>query len=416
MSTTRNLTDTPTQRPAVAHEPDSGAGWLVVLSAFIAGFVVFGVMYSFGVFFTPMEAEFHSSRTGTSVFFAITGMLFYFFGSITGRLSDRFGPQRIITAGAVIMGAGLTLTAAAPRMWIGYLAYGVGAGVGASCAYVPTLALVGGWFTSRRTTALGLAAAGTGCGTLLMPPLAALLIQAHGWRTTYALFGAGSFVLLLLCASFARPSPLVPAGHTTSLRSVVWSRPFALLYASWVLATTGLVTSMVFLPPFALAIGASPVAASALISIIGGMSVLGRGGIGFISQKVGSVRLYKLSVLVMAASYLLWLPFTGYGWLVAFAATLGFGYGLRIALTPVVLIEFFGFKNLGAVLGAFFTASSISALCGPLVAALIIDQTGDYRFGVSFALVMGVLGFIAVAPLRQRMLPAAVEGLSSSPD
>jgi MFS family permease len=401
-----------TRRHAVAYEPDSGRGWLAVLSAFIAGFVVFGVMYSFGVFFTPMEAEFHASRTGTSVFFAITGLLFYFFGSITGRLSDRFGPQPIVAAGAVIMGAGLALTAAAPRMWIGYLAYGAGAGIGASCAYIPTLALVGGWFTRHRTTALGVAAAGTGCGTLLMPPVAAVLIQAHGWRTTYALFGAGSFVLLLLCARFARPSPFVRVGQTTSLRAVVWSRPFALLYASWVLATTGLVTSMVFLPPFALATGASPVAASALISIIGGMSVLGRGGIGFISRKVGSVPLYKLSVLVMAASYLLWLPFTGYGWLVAFAATLGFGYGLRIALTPVVLIELFGLGNLGAVLGAFFTASSISSLCGPLMAGLIIDQTGSYQLGVAFALVMGVLGFIAVAPLRQGMLPAVFDEAS----
>lgn len=407
MSFSTRFTCSMTQHHIVAHTQDSGVGWLVVLSAFIAGFVVFGVMYSFGVFFTPMAVEFRASRTATSVFFAITGLLFYFFGSITGRLSDRFGPQCIVAAGAVIMGAGLTLTAAAPRMWIGYLTYGAGAGIGASCAYVPTLALVGGWFTRHRTTALGLAAAGTGCGTLLMPPVAAVLIQAYGWRTTYIVFGAGSFVLLLLCARFARSSPPAQVRQTTSLRSVVWSRPFVLLYASWVLATTGLVTSMVFLPSFALATGASPVAASALISIIGGMSVLGRGGIGFFSQRVGSVRLYKLSVLVMASSYLLWLPFTGYGWLVAFAATLGFGYGLRIALTPVVLIELFGLGNFGAVLGAFFTASSISAVCGPLVAGLIIDQNGSYQLGIAFALVMGVLGVIAVAPLEQRMPSAS---------
>ena len=144
------------QHHTVADAPDSLAGWLAALSAFIAGFVVFGVMYSFGVFFTPMEAEFDASRTATSVFFAITGTLFYFFGSITGRLSDRFGPRRIVTAGAVIMGAGLMLTALAPRMWIGYLTYGVGAGIGASCVYIPTLALVGGWFIRHRTTALGL--------------------------------------------------------------------------------------------------------------------------------------------------------------------------------------------------------------------------------------------------------------------
>jgi len=213
-----------TRHHTVTHEPDSAAGWLAVLSAFIAGFVVFGVMYSFGVFFTPMAAEFHASRTATSVFFAITGMLFYFFGSITGRLSDRFGPRLIISSGAVIMGAGLALTAAAPQMWIGYLTYGAGAGIGASCAYIPTLALVGGWFTRHRTTALGLAAAGTGCGTLLMPPLAAVLIQMHGWRTTYALFGLGSFVLLLLCAGLARRPPHAHASQTTKLWHVVRSR------------------------------------------------------------------------------------------------------------------------------------------------------------------------------------------------
>jgi MFS family permease len=383
-----------------AGKPDSLEGWLVALSAFIAGFVVFGVMYSFGAFFTPMEAEFHASRTGTSAFFAITGMLFYFFGSITGRLSDRIGPRRVVLAGAIILGAGLMLTAAVPQMWIGYLTYGVGVGIGASFVYIPTLALVGGWFARHRTTALGLAAAGTGCGTLLMPPVTALLIQAHGWRTVYAMFGAGSFSLLLLCAWLARHPPLAQTSQTTRLWHVVRSRPFILLYASWALATTGLVVSMVFLAPFAEATGASPVAASALISVIGGMSILGRGGISLITRKVGPVLLYKLSVLVMAASYLLWIPFTGYGWLVAFATALGLGYGVRIALTPVVLIEFFGLGNLGAVLGAFFTASCISAACGPLIAALIIDHTGSYEWGVAFALVMGMLGFIAVVPLR----------------
>lgn len=398
-----------TRHNTAPEAPDSLAGWLVALSAFLSGFVIFGVMYSFGVFFTPMEAEFHASRAATSVFFAITGALFYFFGSVTGRLSDRFGPRPVVTAGAVIMGAGLALTAAVPRMWTGYLTYGAGVGIGASCVYIPTLALVGGWFIRHRTTALGLAATGTGCGTLLIPPVAAVLIQAHGWRTTYELFGAGSFVLLLLCAALARRPPLAKAAsQTTQLRRVVRSRPFVLLYASWVLATTGLSVSLLFLTPFAHSTGVGPIAASALISVIGGMSVLGRGGIGYINRKTGPMLLYKLSVLVMAVSYLLWLPFTGYGWLVAFAAVLGFGYGVRIALTPVVLIEFFGLGNLGAVLGAFFTASCISSLFGPLMAGVIIDQTGSYQWGVAFALLMGVLGFLAIAPLRDVAARAAV--------
>jgi hypothetical protein len=77
-----------TQPRTAADAPDSLAGWFAALSAFIAGFVVFGVTYSFGVFFISIEAEFHASHTATSVFFAITGMLFYFFGWITGRLAN----------------------------------------------------------------------------------------------------------------------------------------------------------------------------------------------------------------------------------------------------------------------------------------------------------------------------------------
>lgn len=124
-----------TQHRADADAPDSLHAWLAATSAFIAGFVAFGAMYSFGVFFTPMEAEFRASRTATSVFFAITGVLFYSFGSVAGRLSDALGPRPIIAAGAVIIGAGLAGTAAAPQMWTGYLTYGAGVGIGAACAY-----------------------------------------------------------------------------------------------------------------------------------------------------------------------------------------------------------------------------------------------------------------------------------------
>jgi len=40
-----------------------------------------------------------------------------------------------------------------------------------------TLAIVGRWFTQRRNSALGIAGAGTGYGTLLIPPIAAALID-----------------------------------------------------------------------------------------------------------------------------------------------------------------------------------------------------------------------------------------------
>jgi MFS family permease len=197
-----------------------------------------------------------------------------------------------------------------------------------------------------------------------------------------------------------RPAPLPAAAAHRPVGGIVRSFEFLMLYASWVLVTTALFVPFVFLPTYVAIHGGSQVAGAALLSLLGGVSVLGRLGIGVVADRIGTARLFKASVLLMAASYLLWIIAPSYGWLVAFAVALGLGYGLRIALMPAVLIELFGVQNLGAILGIFFTASGVSAVLGPLLAGLIIDATGNYQWGISFALAAGTLGFAAVAPLR----------------
>ena len=205
-------------------------------------------------------------------------------------------------------------------------------------------------------------------------------------------------MLLLMAAALVHPSP-VPATSTRGIGPVVRHRAFILLYVSWLLATTALFVPMVFLPGFARAHGVGPVAASSLVSVIGAIGIGGRVGMGALGQHIGVVRLFRVSVAIMAGSYLLWLIAGTYPVMVAFAVTLGIGYGLRIALMPAVLIEYFGLSNLGAVLGAFFTASGLSALFGPIVAAAIVDITGGFTGGILFALTMGVLGFLVLLPL-----------------
>jgi MFS family permease len=374
----------------------------MVAAAFVAGFVDFGIMYSFGAFFEPMAGEFGASSAATSGFFSVTGAVFYLLGSLTGHLSDRFGPRIVVGTGAIVMGAGLALTAFIEQMWMGYLTYGLGVGAGAACAYVPTLAIIGGWFVKRRNTALGIAAAGTGCGMLVLPWLSAALIDRYGWRLADVILGAGATALLLLCAVVVASPPVARTAVNRPLGKVFRSREFAMLYISWIFATTALFIPFVFLPVFAHDHGAGDVAASALLSLLGGMSILSRLGTGALSDRIGTLRLFKLSVFIMSASFLLWLMFTTYGWLVAFSLVLGLGYGLRIALMPSVLIEFFGLQNQGAVLGTFFTAGAVSALLGPLLAGFVVDYMGSYQWGIALALGMGTIGFIAIAPLKSK--------------
>ena len=385
---------------AAAAFADSRVAWLMAGAAFTVGFVVFGLLYSFGSFFESISAEFGVSHTAASAFFAITGLVFYFSGPFTGYLGDRLGPRPMVGCGALVTGASLALTSQIEAVWVGYLTYGIGVGVGCACAYTPSLAIVGGWFVRQRNSALGVAAAGTGCGMLVMPPLAAMLIADYGWRATCIMLGGGCGILLAASAAIVRPPPLAPVRVPRPLRHTVRSTPFILLYISWVCATTALFVPFVFLPAFARQHGADPVAAAALLSLLGIMSVAGRLGIGVFTERFGIVRLFKASVFVMGASYLLWLPSTAYSWLAVFAAVLGLGYGIRITLMPGMLIAYFGLSNLGALLGLFFTASGIASFVGPLVAAAIVDHMGSFGWGIGFALIMGGLGFVALLPLQ----------------
>src|SRR5712671_2670453 len=167
---------------------DSVRAWRMVAAAFVAMFAAYGVSYSFGAFFKPMAAEFGAARSATSAVFSVTVLIWGLLGPVCGHLSDKYGPRIVVATGAVAMGLGLALTAMIDRLWLSYLTYGLGVGVGIACAYVPMVAVVGGWFIRRRNTALGISVAGIGFGTVCGAPIAAALIGHLGWRTTYVVF------------------------------------------------------------------------------------------------------------------------------------------------------------------------------------------------------------------------------------
>ena len=217
---------------SAAHEVDSTRAWIVVASAFLAMFTVFGVAYSFGEFFGPMADEFGTSRSATALFFSITTFAYFAIGIISGRIADRIGPRRVMIFGAVAMVTGLLLTAEVSSIRLGYLTYGLGVGIGVACCYVPMVAAVGGWFEQRRTLALGLAVAGIGFGTLVMVPIIERVIEANGWRDAYRVLAAVSGVLLVLAAIGAHRPP-GSAAAPRPIREIISGRPdFWFLYAS----------------------------------------------------------------------------------------------------------------------------------------------------------------------------------------
>jgi MFS family permease len=390
---------------------DSARSWRMVAAAFVAMCAVYGVAYSFGAFFKPMGAEFGAHRGATSAMFSITVLVWCVLGPLTGHLSDRFGPRIVVATGAVVMGAGLALTSTIDRLWLGYITYGLGVGVGVACAYVPMVAVVGGWFLRRRNTALGIAVAGIGFGTILGAPIAATLISQVGWRAAYFAFAVVTTAVLLGCAWIVERPPVHVAPSRVHVADAIRSPAFGFLYASAVMVSIVLFVPFVYLPSFARDHGASEFAGAALVGIIGGASVAGRMGLGSLADRAGVVRLYQASFLVLALSYGIWLSATSYPAMIVFALVMGAGYGGYVALSPAVIAHLFGTQRLGTLLGILYTSGGIGAMVGPPLVGLIVDRTGSYRIAIAAAFAIALASFALLIPLS-RFEPATRSSLS----
>jgi MFS family permease len=377
---------------------DSPRAWGVVAAAFAAMFVAFGIAYSYGAFLEEMRADFGVGRAAGATFFSLTSLLYFGLGGISGAAGDRFGQRRVLLVGAAAFGLGLLATARAGSLEVALAAYGLGVGIGVACAYVPMVALVGAWFERRRTLALGVAVAGIGVGTLVIPPATAALIEAVGWRDAYLVLAAVGVTALGLCALAAAPAPQGTGPGSVSLRAALRDAQYRRLYLATALLGVPLFVPFVYLPSYAEDRGVDPVLAAGLIGAIGTASVAGRLALGALAGPLGLLRVFQGCFLAMALSFVLWWVAGGsYAVLLVFAIVLGVGYGGYVALAPAVIAERFGVERLGALLGVLYTSAGIGSAVGPPAAGAVIDASG-YTPAIAASLAIGLAAFaVAVA-------------------
>src|SRR5258707_5190016 len=276
-------------------------GWYVVAGAFAVTFIGFGCAYTFSAFLASLQRDFGASRGSVSLVFSLAGFLY--FGLGTGPLADRFGSRRLAVAGMLLTGLGLAAASAARSLIEVYAAYSLGVGLGVGCAYVPAIGAVQRWFVRRRGFASGLAVSGIGIGTLVMPPLASLLIESLGWRGAYLALGALAATvgggLALLIENDPRDRGLGPDGDPlrsgvqlahpegASVSEAIRSRRFISLYAACLICSLGVFVPFVHLVPYAGDHGVAPSSAVLLLGVIGIGSTAGRFFLGGLADRMG---------------------------------------------------------------------------------------------------------------------------------
>jgi len=371
-------------------------GWVVVGGAFVVLFMAYGTQYAFGVFFAALLDEFGWSRASLSGIFSLYAFLYCVLGLLAGRLTDLWGPRVVIAMGGVFLGVGLAGMSRVSALWHPYLFYGIVAALGMSTAYVPCNATVVKWFVRRRGLALGVATSGGSLGTFALPPAAAALVGALGWRWAYVLFGAGIFLMLNLVATVMRRDPeglgLSPDGGpraATATRSspaeVQWpfrlairTGAFWLIFGIFTATWIPVFIPLVHLVPFARDLGIPPLVGATVVSALGIAAAVGRLVLGAISDKIGRKPALALVIALQAAAFLGFTLVGGLSSLYLVAVVFGFSYGAVSTLFPAIVGDFFGREQAGSLVGFLFALAGSMAAWGPLVAGAIHDATGAY--------------------------------------
>jgi len=371
-------------------------GWVVVGGAFVVLFMAYGTQYAFGVFFAALLDEFGWSRASLSGIFSLYAFLYCVLGLLAGRLTDLWGPRVVIAMGGVFLGVGLAGMSRVSALWHPYLFYGIVAALGMSTAYVPCNATVVKWFVRRRGLALGVATSGGSLGTFALPPAAAALVGALGWRWAYVLFGAGIFLMLNLVATVMRRDPeglgLSPDGGpraATATRSspaeVQWpfrlairTGAFWLIFGIFTATWIPVFIPLVHLVPFARDLGIPPLVGATVVSALGIAATVGRLVLGAISDKIGRKPALALVIALQAAAFLGFTLVGGLSSLYLVAVVFGFSYGAVSTLFPAIVGDFFGREQAGSLVGFLFALAGSMAAWGPLVAGAIHDATGAY--------------------------------------
>ena len=400
-------------------------GWWVVLSSALGLFLgpIPIVLFSFGVFLQPLIREFRSNRGHVSFAITLYSVILALGLPVAGRLSDRFGPRKVILP-ATFMAGSVLLSACccSGHIWQLYLLYSALGVASCGVAAVSYSHIISQWFDHRRGVALGMMMAGLGFGGLVLPAAAQYLIAEFGWRMTFGVAGAAILTITLpVLTVFLKQSPaeigLVPDGsaegtlasvgvdrHTGLSSSEAWRTPgFWQLFCAVILVSASFQACFAHITAILADRGASPQIAAIGTSLLGGGLLIGRAASGYLIDRYCAPRVAALVFSCAAVGIGLLRIAASQGSAFAAAFLIGLGVGAEVDIMAYLTSRYFGLRSFGAIYGSIFTGFSLSGGFGQYLMGAVFDATGSYSSALSLFLlttVAGVAIMLCLGPYR----------------
>jgi MFS family permease len=310
----------------------------------------------------------------------VQGFLLIVFGIISGPFFDQGHHRALLIVGTFLAVFGMMMTSLSSQYWQLFLAQGLCVGLGAGCLFLPSLAIVVTYFSTKRALATGIAAAGGSIGSVIYPIVFRNLQPKVGFAWATRVIGFISLSTLLVSILIMRTRIPHPKTSRALIDATAFrSGPYVLFSIALFLAFLGLYIPFFYVIVYAeRSLNIDPNLSSYLLSVLNASSVFGRILPGLLADKIGALNTLTIFTLLSAVLSYVWLAVHDLGGLLTFCVMYGFLSGAVVSLPPTVVAALVPeLRLIGTWMGMCFCFAGLGFLIGNPIAGTAIDVMGN---------------------------------------
>jgi MFS family permease len=301
----------------------------------------------------------NSSPSDISWIGSIQAFLLMFVGAITGSIYDAGYVHSLMLVGSFLVVFGQMMLSLATSYYQVVLAQAICIGIGCGCLFVPGVAILSTYFSTKIATAMGIAASGSSLGGVIYPIVFHRLQPTIGfpWATRVigfiALFGLAISNLTLRVRT-------IPDSRRKFLDLAAFKEPpYALFVLGTFLGFMGLYVVFFYVQTYAIQDNiTNENMAFYLLSVLNAGSVFGRIIPNYIADRTGPLNMIIPCALMSGVLALCLIAAHSLAPVIVICALYGFFSGSFVSLPPTILVHLTANRAMiGTRMGMCFTGT-----------------------------------------------------------
>lgn len=396
------------------------SAWQILICGGMIVTFSMGVRHGFGLWMQPVIQANDWGRETFSFAIAIQNLVWGITGVFAGMLADRFGAFKVIIAGAILYALGLLGMAYTTSPLTFTLTTGVLLGMAqAGTTYAVIFGVIGRNIpVSRRSWAMGVAAAAGSFGQFLMLPTENILINSFGWQQALVVLSCAVLIIVPLAFGLREKNMDVavagqsPASVLASQQGIIQAIREAFAYPSFRLLVLGyfvcgfqVVFIGVHMPSYLKDEGLSAEVASYALALIGLFNVFGTYLVGSLGQVWPKRYLLAFIYSARGVAIILFLavPISATS-VYIFSAVMGFLWLSTVPATNAIVAQIFGVRHFSMLGGFVFFSHQIGSFLGVWLGGKLYDIYGSYDVVWYLAIALSVFATLMNLPINENAI------------